>query len=169
MCNKCGKTKCCCERIISQRGLRGLAGKDGQRGPIGPAGANGTSTVGFQTSGILEPAVDLTAGVAVCPVVIPSDGDYIFDFTINATSKSSAVDTFYLRTFARKNGVNLTAPIADYIKTTVLPKASSLGALTGVTHNHKIKLTGLIAGDIISFWSIGEVEELSASQTYIKI
>ena len=93
----------------------------------------------------------------------------IFDFTINAFSKSSAVDTFYLRTFARKNGVNLTAPIADYIKTTVLPKASSLGALTGVTHNHKIKLTGLIAGDIISFWAIGEVEELSSSQTYIKI
>lgn len=169
MCNKCGKTKCCCERVISQRGLRGPAGKDGQRGPIGPAGANGTSTVGFQTSGILEPAVDLTAGVAVCPVVIPSDGDYIFDFTINATSKSSAVDTFYLRTFARKNGVNLAAPVPDYIKTTVLPKASTLGSLTGVTHNHKIKLTGLIAGDVISFWSIGEVEELSASQTYIKI
>ena len=162
----CGKNKCCCTKVITQRGPRGLQGKDGLRGP---AGLNGTSTVGFQSSGVLVPSLDLSSGSARCAVTIPSNGDYVFDFTINATSKSSAVDTFYLRTFARKNGVNLAAPVADYIKTTVLPKASTLGSLTGVTHNHKIKLTGLIAGDVIAFWAIGEVEELSSSQTYIKI
>lgn len=165
-CNSCGKNKCCCTKVITQRGPRGLQGKDGLRGP---AGVNGTNTIGFQTSGILETPVDLTSGLAVCPITIPSNGDYVFDFTINSFSKSSAVDTFYLRTIARKNGVNLASPISDYIKTTVLPKASALGALSGVTHNHKIKLTGLIAGDVIAFWSIGEVEELSASLIYIKI
>lgn len=165
MCNVCNKTQCCCVKTVSKTGPRGPKGNDGRQGP---AGLNGTSTVLFATSGILEPAVDLTAGSARCPVTIPSDGDYIFDFTTNATSKSSAIDTFYLRTFVRKNGVNLAAPVPDYIKTTVLPKASALGSLTGVTHNHKVQLTGLITGDLIAFWAIGEVEELSSSMFYIK-
>lgn len=166
MCSKCGINNCCCIKTVSKTGPRGPKGADGKQGL---PGAPGIYAVGFATAGIINTPIDLTDGVAVCPVTIPSNGDYIFDFTINATSKSSVIDSFYLRTFARKNGVNIAFPIPDYIKTTILPKASALGVLSAITHNHKIKLTGLIAGDIISFWSIGEVEELSASQTYIKI
>jgi hypothetical protein len=41
MCNSCGKTKCCCVKVITERGPRGLAGKDGKNGAIGPVGPIG--------------------------------------------------------------------------------------------------------------------------------
>lgn len=165
MCNVCNKSKCCCAKTVSKTGPRGPKGNDGKQGP---AGLNGTSSVLFRSSGIVDPPADLSSGKSMCPITISAPGDYVFDFTLNTVCKSSAVDTLYVRTFARKNGINLAAPVPDYIKTTVLPKQSSLGALSSVTHNHKIELSGLIAGDIISFWGVGDAEELSSSMIYIK-
>lgn len=171
MCKNCGKNNCCCVKTVSVTGPRGKKGDKGATGATGlpgAAGLNGTSTVLFATSGVLVSPNDLSAGAAMCLVTITDPGDYVFDFTVNAQCKSAAVDTFYLRTFARKNGVNLAAPVADYIKTTILPKQSTLGTLSSVTHNHNIQLTGLIAGDTVAFWGLGDAEELSSSMTYIK-
>lgn len=165
MCDVCNKQQCCCVKTVSRTGPRGPKGNDGRQGP---AGLNGTSTVLFATSGALVSPEDLSGGKSMCPITIVAPGDYVFDFTVNTACKTAAVDTLYVRTFARKNGINLAAPVADYIKTTVLPKQSALGALSSVTHNHKIQLNSLIAGDTVSFWGIGDAEELSSSMIYIK-
>lgn len=170
MCKKCNKDNCCCVKVITKAGPRGQIGPKGNTGPKGDDGANGldgAATVNYVSEGIIAIPEDLGSGLAVCPVTITTPGDYVFDFTIWAACQSSASDTFELRTFIRKNGVN-PITVDNYTHITILPKSSGLGVLTGATHNHKVRLTGLIAGDIIAFWCIGFVNMKGAAMTYVK-
>ena len=139
MCNSCGKTKCCCLKVITERGPRGLSGKDGKTGPTGPIGPAGPGVLQFIAVGeILEDTIQTIESAAVTIA-----GDYIVALEANVEKVLIITPAdISFNSYLTKNTVtqNLNANYQHLNRTSGL----------NCTHTHTAKIT-LAIGDTVGF------------------
>lgn len=133
MCQKCGKSKCCCPKVISKQGLKG---PKGDKGPVGPRGPMGPGIAQFI---VIEAAPeDVISNFDSSPVT--EAGDYVV--ALEANVEQVGVSDISFNSFFRKNGV------ADSLNINY----QHLNRTSGVncTHTHTAKVT-LAVGQTAGF------------------
>jgi hypothetical protein len=113
MCSKCGKIKCCCEKIISKsgpRGPRGFSGKDGQDGTNGTNGTNGADADMYVLYAPGGSEISFSEGsLSIGVPARASDGNYLFNYEISFYSDDDTLSFTYI---PKVNGVALPSHIS---------------------------------------------------------